>query len=118
MSLYNMVAGYNPSTEQILNLLGLSRASFGRYRDVYIKDGYIIVHTRNGGGNREDHQDVFDDVSSHPWYSHDEDCDYDSTYADIYFTIPEGTDQSAAGLLDQGVPPSERWDALLKALQK
>lgn len=118
MSLYNMLAGYNPSTEQIMNLLELSPGDFGRYRDVYIQEGYIVVHTRCGGGNRDDYEDMFDSVSEHPWYSHDEDCDFDSTYADIYFKLPEDAARSVAGLLDQGQPPAEKWDAILKALKQ
>jgi len=112
-----MLNGFNPSTEQILNVLNLTRNSFGRYRDVYIKDGYIVVHTRCGGGNREDYEWVFDDAAEHPWYSHNEDQEFDSTYADIFFKIPE-TDEarSIIGLLDQGSPPADKWDAIFKAL--
>lgn len=117
MNLYNMLAGYNPSSEQILNLLELNSGVFGRYRDVFIDGNYIVVHTRCGGGNREDYQHVFDDVSTHKWYSHDVDCDYDSTYADIYFSIPYGPDHSAAALLNQGIPSTQRWDEILKVLK-
>jgi hypothetical protein len=112
-----MLAGYNPSTEQIMNLLDLTPGDFGRYRDVYIQEGYIVVHTRCGGGNRDDYEDMFDEVSIHPWYSHDEDCDFDSTYADIYFKLPEDEVKSVAGLLDAGQPPQEKWDAIFKALK-
>jgi hypothetical protein len=113
-----MIEGFNPSTGQILNLLGLSRGDFGWYRDVYIQDGYIVVHTRCGGGNREDYEDMFDEVSDHAWYSHDEDCDFDSNYADIYFKIPDNDAKSFAGLLDAGTPPAEKWEAVLKALKQ
>jgi hypothetical protein len=117
MSLYNMVHGANPNTAQLLGLLDLTPADFGRYRDVYLKDGYIVVHTRNGGGNREDYEDVFDSMSEHPWYSHDEDCEFDCTYADIYFKIPEGEAQTVAALVDEHITPAERWEAIFKALK-
>jgi len=117
MSLYNLIAGYNPSTAQILNLLGLTTGQFGRYRDVYIQDGYIVVHTRCGGGNREDYEEMFNEVSEHAWYSHNEDCDFDSTYADIYFKIPNDETKSAAGLLDAGEPPAVKWNDILSAIK-
>ena len=72
MSMYNMLFGVNPDTDTLLSLLGKTAGDFGRFRNVYMEDGYIIVHTRNGGGNREDYEDVFDEMSEHPWYSHDE----------------------------------------------
>ena len=89
MSLYNLVFGMNPDSDKLLALLGKTKADFGRFRNVYLEDGYIIVHTRNGGGNREDYTDVFDEMSEHPWYSHDEDDSFDCTYANIYFKIPD-----------------------------
>jgi len=117
MSLYNMLHGFNPNTEQLMNLLELTPADFGRYRDVYLKNGYIVVHTRNGGGNREYYEDVFDAMENHPWYSHNEDCDFDYTYADIYFKIPEGEEQTVAALVDEHETPQERWETILNALK-
>ena len=58
MSMYNMIFGMNPDTDNILQLLGKTQADFGRFRSVFLEDGYIVVHTRNGGGNREDYEDV------------------------------------------------------------
>lgn len=118
MSLFNLLGGCNPSTEQLFKLLGLSVNNFGRYRDIYVKDGYIVVHTRCGGGNREDYEEMFETVSTHPWYSHDEDYEYDTTYADIYFTIPNDENQTVVGLLDQGTPPAEKWDNFINGLPK
>ena len=114
MSMYNMLFGVNPSSDNLLSLLGKTREDFGRFRDVYVEDGYIVVHTRNGGGNREDYEYVFDEMSEHPWYSHDADEDYDCTYADIYFRVPEEAVASFVALLDPGENPQDRWDSLLK----
>ena len=55
MSLYNMLFGMNPDTDKLLSLLDATREDFGRFRNVYMRDGYIVVHTRCGGGNREDY---------------------------------------------------------------
>lgn len=115
MSLYNMLFGMNPDSDKLLMLLGKSRDDFGRFRNVYMDNGYIVVHTRCGGGNREDYEEVFAEMSSHPWYSHDEDDDFDCTYADIFFKIPDGIDLSA---VNSGAKPADQWDALFTAMKK
>ena len=122
MSLYNMLFGMNPDADKLLEILGKSAGDFGRFRNVYMTDGYIVVHTRCGGGNREDYEDVFDEMSEHPWYSHDEDDDFDCTYADIYFKIPENhEDFMAIRNLNAGSNPSEEWAtlfAMMEAMKK
>jgi hypothetical protein len=55
--LYNMLFGSNPAWPAILATLGLTPNDVGRYRDCYVEkrdDGayHVVVHTRNGGGNR------------------------------------------------------------------
>ena len=117
MSMYNMLFGMNPDTDKILSLLGKTAGDFGRFRNVYLSEGYIVVHTRNGGGNREDYEDVFDEMSEHPWYSHDEDDSFDFTYANIYFKIPEDKVKTYVALLDQGRTPTESWNELLDILK-
>lgn len=117
MSLYNMLFGQNPSSDNLLKLLGLDRDDFGRYRDVFVEDGYIVVHTRCGGGNRESYEYVFDEMSDHPWYSHDADCDFDSTYANIYFKVPDAEMQTFVTLLNQGHNPEAGWQIILKTLE-
>ena len=123
MSLYNMVFGMNPDSNKLLEVLGKTQADFGRFRNVYMEDGYIVVHTRNGGGNREDYEDVFDEMSTHPWDSHDADDDFDCTYANIYFKVPEGSEQTMMALrgLNEGENPSKQWAELfgmMEALKK
>jgi hypothetical protein len=118
MSLYNLAFGQNVHADQLLQLLGKSKAEFGRFRDVYVEDGCIIVHTRNGGGNREDYEDVFDEMSEHPWYTHDADDDFDCTYANIYFKVPQEVLETFVGLLDKGHNPAESWTKLFDALKE
>lgn len=118
MSLYNMIFGSNPDTNDILALLGKTTADFGRFRSVFLEDGYIVVHTRNGGGNREDYEDVFDEMSEHPWYSHDADDDFDCTYANIYFKVPENhKDFLAIQQFNEGANPKEQWASLLASME-
>ena len=73
------------------------------YDDGPVRDDEMLalqVHTRNGGGNREcycgrdRHDDdclapVIDALQSHPLHLHDEDDDFDPTYADFWFRIPD-----------------------------
>ena len=118
MSMYNMLFGVNPDTDTLLSLLGKTAGDFGRFRNVYMEDGYIIVHTRNGGGNREDYEDVFDEMSEHPWYSHDADDDFDYTYANIYFKVRENhKDFLAIMNLNEGKSPSKQWGELLASME-
>ena len=113
-----MLFGVNPDTDTLLSLLGKTAGDFGRFRNVYMEDGYIIVHTRNGGGNREDYEDVFDEMSEHPWYSHDEDDSFDYTYANIYFKVPENhKDFLAIMNLNEGKSPSKQWGELLATME-
>lgn len=118
MSMYNMIFGMNPDSDKLLQLLGKTQGDFGRFRSVFVEDGFIVVHTRNGGGNREDYEDVFDEMSGHPWYSHDADDDFDSTYANIYFRIPEDKMQSYVALLNPGANPHDQWNELLNAMKE
>ena len=116
MSLYNMIFGMNPDSDKLLSLLGATQSEFGRFRNVYMEDGYIVVHTRCGGNNREDYFPSW--VEDHPWYSHDEDGDFDNTYADIYFKVPENhKDFLAIRNYEPGVNPSEQWADLFATLE-
>lgn len=119
MSLYNMVFGMNPDSDKLLAILGKTAGDFGRFRNVYVSDGYIVVHTRCGGGNRDDYEDVFDEMAEHPWFSHESDCDFDYTYADFFFKLPS-EDQLLVALQDinHGSKPGDQWDDLLRSLEQ
>lgn len=89
MSLYNMIHGFNPITPIILTVLKKTSSEFPRFRDAYIKDKYMIVLTRTGGGNRESYKNENDEITKHPLYVKNHDDSYDSTYALWYFNLPE-----------------------------
>jgi hypothetical protein len=117
--LYNTLFGENSSQSGFLfGLLGKEPGDFGRYRDIYVTEEHIVVHTRNGGGNREDYEDVFDEMSDHPLYSHDEDDDFDCTYANIYFHHPEEYKEVLKEMAEGTITPSEKWKMLFEALGK
>lgn len=118
MSLYNMLFGVNPDSDTLMGILGKSASDFGRFRNVYMENGYIVVHTRNGGGNREEYEYVFDEMQLHPWYSHDADCEFDSTYADIYFEVPNEIAKSTdMQTLEAGTNPAKQWEAVFSSLK-
>ena len=109
MSLYNMLFGENPMSEQLKEILDLDGENkkwpTGRFRDIFLsEDGTkIILYTRNGGGNRECWEEDTEDgercdcpgcvisciLPNHPNYIKDYDDDFDSTYAYIEFSVPE-----------------------------
>lgn len=89
------------SEGDILDLAGIGDANLGRHRGTFLErdedtgDPVIVVHTRNGGGNRECYQDDCDGactgciqtdaIPALPTYLRDADDDGDSTYANNYF---------------------------------
>lgn len=113
--LYNLLFKQNDKTEFLLNLLGKTRGDFCRFRDVYVTDTAIVVHTRCGGGNREEYADFFDEMAGHPLYIEDRDEDFDSTYANIYFSHPEEYKELLAEMAKGTVTPSEKWQKLFVA---
>jgi hypothetical protein len=113
--MYNMLFGVNPNADQLLALLDATKEDFGRFRDVYVNNGYIVVHTRCGGGNREDYFPEW--VEDHPWYSHDADDDFDCTYADIFFKLPP-EEKLLTELMHKGRDPAGAWKELLDELNK
>ena len=119
MSLYNMLFGQNQQADLLLFMLGLTREDVGRFRDAYVSEGKIMVYTRNGGGNREYYEDVFERLQDHPLYLGDYDDDFDCTYATIEFSFPEEFRQELEAM-DSGRPwdPSGAWTAALEAISK
>ena len=120
MSLYNMLHGTNPLAGLYLGMLGLSPSNVGRFRDCYLKDDTIAVYTRNGGGNREDYEEVFEELSQHENYLYDEDDDFDCTYATIYFSIPKEYEADVLmiklAIEQDTTPPEDKWKDLLTRL--
>lgn len=128
-----MMFGTNPASDLILATLGLTREDVGRFRDAFIADGEVAVYTRNGGGNRE-HYDYDKDLTAgvdcrctgcvmsdviprHPLYLRDEDDDFDSTYATIYYRIPDDHAELLRGLDTGDFQPDERWLSALEQLR-
>lgn len=141
MSLYNQLFGVNDHADLLLAVLGLRRVDVPRFRDCYLAGKNIVIYTRTGGGNRDYYDseemcrsnfpEYFDgktdptgpwnsDLQANPYYSHDEDEEYDSTYASFYFRFPEEYDAQLTELaeLDNSTPPAEKWQSLFDALRE
>lgn len=82
LDLYN-----NVNAEKALAAIGLTTADVERFRGAGVEDGNIIVHARTGGGNRESYPN--EKLTSNKYYLYDRDDDFDSTYADYFFSIPD-----------------------------
>lgn len=116
--LYNMLFGENASQKDFLfELLDKTAGDFGRYRDIYVTEDYIVVHTRCGGGNRESYEEVFMEMEDHPLYAYDEDDDFDCTYANFYFRHPEGYGEVLKEMARGTVTPAEKWRMLFEAME-
>ena len=118
MSFYRTIFGQNLGCDAILSTLGLTREETGRFRDCFVANGEIAVYTRNGGGNREYFQETIDKLSKHPCYIRDEDDEFDSTYATIYFSFPEEF-SDVLNKIDNGekFDPNKRWINALESLK-
>ena len=121
MSLYNMLFGVNPFSDVLLQMLGLTKADVPRYRDCFLnKDGTeIIIHTRTGGGNRDDYAGSNETLTQVPGYKYDEDDDFDCTYADFHYEVPDAFKAQVALLKDLGAvtSPAEQWQRMLDGLR-
>jgi len=120
MSLYNMLFQTTPVAGPVLQELGVKHQDeFERARDAWIAlepEPQMVVLTRCGGHNREDHEGVFEKFRKHPLYISDEDDLYDSTYAYIRFRLP--TD---SGLYKEVMSAKEdiekKWQEFVKHMQ-
>ena len=90
MSLYSKLIEENKEADTLLQILGVDREFFSRYRDIYVnKDGkQIIVYTRLGGDNRPYYNDLYKRIRNHKLYVKDYDDEYDNTYSYIVFKVP------------------------------
>jgi hypothetical protein len=131
MSLYNLLFGTNPFSGLLLEMLGTDTDHIPRYRDCYLnEDGKIVIHTRTGGGNRESYESGGeyweegqidnDTIRAVPGFISDSDDDFDCTYADFVFEVPEAFKPQVELLKNMGGTqnPGERWQEVLEGLRK
>lgn len=121
-----MVHGQNAAGPALVELLqSLHPFEVGRYRDAWVEhegDSLLIrIHTRNGGGNREDYEAENESMAAHPWYVRDADDDFDRTYADFWFRVDLAVLEPdiARVLVEMAQAPvdvGERWKAAIDAI--
>ena len=132
MSMYGIAFGRNLIAPYILEALELPQSAVGRFRDAFVADGEFAVYTRNGGGNREHYsyegQEEGEDcfctgciityhLPKHPNYLRDKDDDFDSTYATVYFSIPEKYKEVFEPFDTGKFDPDARWFELFDRLR-
>lgn len=136
MSLYNALFGVNQAAPLLLAMLGIDEDAIPRFRDCYLSDGRIAIHTRTGGGNRdyyehpdrcrENYPEYFDgkDDPRGPWncnlrklpgFQYDADDGFDATYATFYFDVPRQFRQLLEKI-PEGEDPAKRWQDTFAAL--
>jgi hypothetical protein len=119
MSLYNNLFGFNGAASVLLRILKIELESVPRFRDCFYdtERGLIVIHTRTGGGNREDYIEENNKLTLHDCYNYDEDDDFDSTYANFYFSIPAGFERLKEVYDGYAtVTPAEKWQSFLLEL--
>lgn len=89
---YNIINGYNPACFWIMPLLGRHENEYPRFRDCYLEESnneyLIVIYTRVGGGNRNcgyGEEKLYKD----PLFVETVDDEFDNTYAEYKFKIPE-----------------------------
>lgn len=129
--MYNMLFGKNPDADLLLEILGLDQEDneypTGRFRDIYVTEEYIVLYTRNGGGNRSECWGEGDEerctccaccineiLPKHPLYCYDRDDDFDYTYNNCYFKKPDLVKYFEV-VKDE---PRDKWNELFKKLNK
>lgn len=136
MGLYNAMFGVNPSAPLLLAMLGTTADKVPRFRDCYIVDDMICIHTRTGGGNRDYYDSregrkdsdpgasldgaYNEDLRALPGYLRDEDDSFDCTYADFYFSVPEKFKEALESLRSRpGAErnPAQMWQDLFAKLE-
>lgn len=99
-----------PDPKEAMAALGFAEDDLGRFRGAHLgpdddsenSQYRLVVHTRNGGGNRECHQDepyadgcdctgctMTKRIPELNGYLYDRDDEGDRTYANIYFELPD-----------------------------
>lgn len=122
MSLYNTLFGRNQLADVLLAVIGLPVEIIPRFRDASIAaDGAeIMVFTRTGGGNREDYENENCGLQDHPLYLRDTDSEFDCTYAEFFFRVPDEFKDQIKALAEQGkgtTDPMTQFKELIQKLQ-
>lgn len=118
MSMYNAVLGENAFSGVLLSMLGFqTRGEIPRYRDCWWNGEHIAVHTRVGGGNRNDYVERIVSMQMHEGYVKDEDDDYDHTFATFYYKFPEQYNHWLPAIKPETRSTRERWEDMMRRIE-
>ena len=128
MNMYNMMFGVNKFAPLLVRMVELDYKNIPRFRDAYIGnrdvDGdpiskVIVIHTRTGGGNREAYHEM-NETLKNEHYIFDRDDDFDSTYANWFYKIPEKWKDFIEAISSVGDhrTPKEKWQTLFNKLEE
>jgi hypothetical protein len=125
----------NLAAGRLLDAIKLDPNSIPRFRDVWVNDDFteVTVHKRTGGGNREGYEEENAALQAHPLYLRDADDDFDSTFADFTFRLPEEEKAKLLAEIEEAVKdepekkqqvmatiteePREKFDKVMNALK-
>jgi len=125
--LYNNLFRVDSEYRKLLCIIKINEDEIPRFRDCYYlkrsaEDGgdCIVIHTRTGGGNRDDYEDENEGLTRSKYYQKDEDDDFDCTYADFYYSIP---DEYVVDLKEiysdiDTITPAEKWQILFNEMDE
>lgn len=90
-------------TRPLLKMLNIRESDIGRFRSCYLSDNKkaIVIRARTGGGNREEYQDNIGWIRSHPNFIIDYDEDFDCTYSNFVFSIPDNHKKNMELTIDE-----------------
>jgi len=116
-----MLFGVNEAAPVLLTMLKLNVEEIARFRDCYLSEygSEIIVYTRTGGNNRDDYQESIDKLRAHSAYVRDYDLDFDNTYMEFVFKVPDEYLEDCKRFHENhtAATPSEKFKALFASLK-
>lgn len=134
MSLYNMLHGVNQIALILLAALEIEIENIPRFRDCWYDGEHIVIYTRTGGGNRlyydskeellenyaeEDYSGPFNsDLRANPSFVKDQDDDYDSTYAEFFFNVPESLKNLLQYFPVNTESSREKWEKAMEDIKQ
>lgn len=109
MSLYNMVLGFDPMAPVLLTMLRLDARQVPRFRDCWWTGKHIVLLTRTGGGNRVEYESANEELRKLPTFVRDQDNEFDSTFAEFYYKVPDNLQWVVPQLVVQTKSMRERF---------
>lgn len=131
-SLYDMLFRPENKSHELLELLGVTKSDIPRFRGCFWDGEFIVIETRTGGYNRmffedeatckENFPELFDgdekpkgpwniSIRNLKWFSHDRDDEFDCTYANFYFKVPDDVIERMKNI-SVGENPEESWETM------